>query len=146
MNPRYVLKRELLADPCLDVVGQRLPNHFLDRQATDSTPELLALEELVTGIDESTVGIIFPEGTRVEPGVKSKYARGGTNIAIKAGAPIVPIALNAGAFWPADKFLKRPGTVTVVIGEPIDSRGRDSRELTEQVEAWIENEVSKLPS
>ena len=64
MNPRYVLKRELLADPCLDVVGQRLPNHFLDRQATDSTPELQALEALVTDIDSSTVGIIFPEGTR----------------------------------------------------------------------------------
>jgi 1-acyl-sn-glycerol-3-phosphate acyltransferase len=64
MNPRYVLKRELLADPCLDVVGQRLPNHFLDRQATDSTPELEALEALVTDIDSSTVGIIFPEGTR----------------------------------------------------------------------------------
>jgi 1-acyl-sn-glycerol-3-phosphate acyltransferase len=64
MNPRYVLKRELLADPCLDVVGQRLPNYFLDRHATDSTPELEALEALVTDIDSSTVGIIFPEGTR----------------------------------------------------------------------------------
>lgn len=64
MTPRYVLKRELLGDPCLDVVGQRLPNHFLDRQATDSTPELEALESLMTNIDASTVGIIFPEGTR----------------------------------------------------------------------------------
>ena len=57
MNPRYVLKRELLADPCLDVVGQRLPNHFLDRHATDSTPELQALEALVTNIDASNVRI-----------------------------------------------------------------------------------------
>jgi 1-acyl-sn-glycerol-3-phosphate acyltransferase len=64
MNPRFVLKRELLADPCLDVVGQRLPNHFLDRQATDSTPELEALQKLVTDVNASTVGIIFPEGTR----------------------------------------------------------------------------------
>ena len=64
MNPRFVLKRELLADPCLDVVGQRLPNHFLDRQATDSTPELEALQNLVTDVNASTVGIIFPEGTR----------------------------------------------------------------------------------
>ena len=79
MNPRYVLKRELLADPCLDVVGQRLPNHFLDRQATDSTTELLALEELVTGIDESTVGIIFPEGTRAN---KKKRDRALEKIAV----------------------------------------------------------------
>lgn len=64
MKPRYVLKRELLVDPCLDVVGSRLPNHFLDRDAVDSAPELRALEDLVRNIDSSTVGIIFPEGTR----------------------------------------------------------------------------------
>lgn len=72
MSPRYVLKRELLADPCLDVVGQRLPNHFLDRQATDSTPELEALESLMTNIDASTVGIIFPEGTRANNKKRSR--------------------------------------------------------------------------
>jgi 1-acyl-sn-glycerol-3-phosphate acyltransferase len=67
MNPRYVLKKELLIDPCLDVVGGRLPNHFLDRFAPDSTPELQALERLVSDMDASTVGIIFPEGTRANP-------------------------------------------------------------------------------
>ena len=72
MNPRYVLKRELLADPCLDVVGQRLPNHFLDREAADAAPELLALEKLVTDIDTSTVGIIFPEGTRANPAKRER--------------------------------------------------------------------------
>jgi 1-acyl-sn-glycerol-3-phosphate acyltransferase len=67
MHPRYVLKKELLVDPCLDVVGGRLPNHFLDREAPDSTPELRALAQLVSDMDESTVGIIFPEGTRANP-------------------------------------------------------------------------------
>ena len=38
MHPRYVLKRELLVDPCLDIVGNRLPNHFLDRQAPTRQP------------------------------------------------------------------------------------------------------------
>ena len=67
MNPRYVLKRELLGDPCLDVVGQRLPNHFLDRDAPDAEPELRALEALVADMDDTSVGIIFPEGTRANP-------------------------------------------------------------------------------
>lgn len=67
MNPRYVLKRELLADPCLDIVGQRLPNHFVDRDAPDSSDELRALEEVVRDLDERSVGIIFPEGTRANP-------------------------------------------------------------------------------
>lgn len=67
VNPRYVLKKELLADPCLDIVGNRLPNHFLDRGATDSAPELAALERLVADLGPDGVGVIFPEGTRANP-------------------------------------------------------------------------------
>lgn len=64
LRPRYVLKRELLSDPCLDVVGQRLPNHFLDRAATDTMAELLALRDLVSDLGPEDVAVIFPEGTR----------------------------------------------------------------------------------
>ncbi len=64
MNPRYVLKRELLVDPCLDIVGNRLPNHFLDRHATDSSAELDALRQLAAGLHDDQVAVIFPEGTR----------------------------------------------------------------------------------
>lgn len=67
MNPRYVLKKELLADPCLDVVGNRLPNYFLDREAHDSAPELDALRALSAGLTDDQVAIIFPEGTRSSP-------------------------------------------------------------------------------
>lgn len=64
MNPRYVLKRELLADPCLDIVGNRLPNHFLDREAADSSAELASLRALSAGLGADEVAVIFPEGTR----------------------------------------------------------------------------------
>lgn len=67
MNPRYVLKKELLADPCLDIVGNRLPNYFLDRQAPDSTIELSKLRSLAAGLTDGEVAIIFPEGTRSSP-------------------------------------------------------------------------------
>lgn len=67
MNPRYVLKKELLADPCLDVVGNRLPNYFLDREAPDSATELSALRILAAGLADDQVAIIFPEGTRSSP-------------------------------------------------------------------------------
>lgn len=67
LHPRYVLKRELLADPCLDIVGNRLPNHFLDREAPDSATELVALERLAAGMGERDVAVIFPEGTRASP-------------------------------------------------------------------------------
>lgn len=64
LRPRYVLKRELLFDPCLDIVGLRIPNHFLDRQAIDNADELAALRELAAGVGPGVVVVIFPEGTR----------------------------------------------------------------------------------
>lgn len=67
MRPHYVLKRELLSDPCLDVVGQRVPNYFLDRGANDSAPELAAIERLAAALGPADIGIIFPEGTRANP-------------------------------------------------------------------------------
>lgn len=67
LQPRVVLKRELLADPCLDVVGNRLPNCFLDRQAEDSAPGLAEIREMGATMDDRSVSIIFPEGTRANP-------------------------------------------------------------------------------
>ena len=67
LDPRYVLKRELLFDPCLDVVGNRVPNHFLDRNTNDSEPELAALRLLSSSLGSGDVAVIFPEGTRSNP-------------------------------------------------------------------------------
>jgi 1-acyl-sn-glycerol-3-phosphate acyltransferase len=72
LRPRYVLKRELLVDPCLDIVGNRLPNHFLDRDATDSQVELEALTRLSTGMGERDIAVIFPEGTRASPSKRER--------------------------------------------------------------------------
>jgi 1-acyl-sn-glycerol-3-phosphate acyltransferase len=78
LRPRYVLKRELMVDPCLDIVGHRLPNHFLDREAPDSEVELQALRSLATGLGPDDVAVIFPEGSRTNP---DKRARALTRIA-----------------------------------------------------------------
>ena len=67
LRPRYVLKRELLVDPCLDIVGLRLPNHFIDRSAVDNDAELGALQRLAAGIGPGDVAVIFAEGTRATP-------------------------------------------------------------------------------
>lgn len=64
LRPRVVLKRELLSDPCLDIVGNRLPNCFLDRQAEDSAPGLAELSRMGATMEQGCASIIFPEGTR----------------------------------------------------------------------------------
>jgi len=72
MRPRYVLKHELLADPCLDIVGNRLPNHFLDREAADPAIELESLSRLAAGMGSDDVAVIFPEGTRASRGKRER--------------------------------------------------------------------------
>lgn len=69
---RYVLKRELLWDPCLDLVGKRLPNAFVDRRSPRSQGEIDAVVSLTAGLDEHSAVLIYPEGTRFEP---AKLAR-----------------------------------------------------------------------
>ncbi len=69
---RYVLKRELLSDPCLDVAGNRLPNYFVDRDSHDTAAELDAIRELGGGIGPQEGVLIYPEGTRFTP---AKQAR-----------------------------------------------------------------------
>ncbi len=88
--------------------------------------------------------IIFPEGTRVAPGETGNYAPGGAMIAAAADCPIVPVTHNAGDYWPRRSASKNPGTITVVIGAPMDSRGQRARELTLRAKAWIEEETTKL--
>lgn len=64
LRPRYVLKKELQLDPCLDVVGHRLPNYFLNRQSADVSTELQGLALMAEGLAHRDIAVIFPEGTR----------------------------------------------------------------------------------
>jgi 1-acyl-sn-glycerol-3-phosphate acyltransferase len=64
LRPRYVLKKELKLDPCLDVVGHRLPNYFLDRSSSDVATELQGIEQMALGLTTDEIAVIFPEGTR----------------------------------------------------------------------------------
>lgn len=88
--------------------------------------------------------IMFPEGTRVPIGERRPYKQGGTKLATRLQVPVVPIAHNAGALWPRNGFIKKPGLITVSIGPPIASIGKTSDALMREVEQWIESEVSRL--
>jgi len=61
---RFVLKRELLVDPCLDVAGLRLPNYFVDRGGQDSDAAREGIAALARGLGRRDGALIYPEGTR----------------------------------------------------------------------------------
>ncbi len=85
--------------------------------------------------------MMFPEGTRSAVGEKGDYQGSGAWLAVKTNTLVVPIAMNAGEYWPKNSFIKKPGTITVSIGKPISPAGLNHNELMQQVENWIESEM-----
>ena len=88
--------------------------------------------------------VVFPEGTRVVPGKQLRYRPSGAVLAEATGLAVVPVAHNAGDYWPRRGFLKRPGTIRLVIGRPIESTGRSAAEINARAAEWIESTVHEL--
>ena len=72
------------------------------------------------------------------PGQTRKYGVSGALLAAQSDRLIVPIAHDAGYYWPRRGLLKKPGTIRVVIGTPITAAGRNPREVNAEAQAWIE--------
>lgn len=139
----WVLKRELLFIPFVGwaiklmrpIAINRGGGHRAIRQVVEQGKQRMA---------EGMWVLIFPEGTRMAAGTTRKYGVSGAMLAIESGKLIVPVAHNAGEYWPRRGLLKKAGTIRVVIGKPIDPTGMDPRELNEKIQAWIESTLSKL--
>ncbi|MGD2118389.1 MAG: lysophospholipid acyltransferase family protein [Chromatiales bacterium] len=144
-NQAWVLKRELMFVPVFGWALAVVNPIAIDRKSGRKAAKQV-IEQGVQRLQQNRYVIIFPEGTRVAPGEKKRYGIGGGLLAEKSGVPVVPIALNAGVFWARRGLKKLPGTIDVVIGEPIDSKGKTAAEITREVERWIESEVAQLPS
>ena len=139
----FVLKRELLRLPFFGWGLAQLPVIAIDRAAGREALQQVAEQ----GKDRLARGfwvVIFPEGTRVPVGGTRRYKAGGAWLASASGAQVVPVAHNAGEFWPRNSFLKRPGEITVSVGPAIDTRGLTHDQINAKVEAWIEAEMRRL--
>jgi len=138
-----ILKKELFWIPFF---GWAL--YFMHPIAINRGNPREALKQILSqGIDRLASGknvLIYPEGTRTQPGKIGRYGRSGAALAIAARVPIVPISHNAGCCWPAHSFIKWPGQIHVSIGKPIDSKDMDSRLLTEHVKSIIETNQKSL--
>jgi 1-acyl-sn-glycerol-3-phosphate acyltransferase len=139
----WVLKRELLWIPVVGWGIRQLHAIAIDRKSGHSAVGQV-VEQGKQRLAEGDWIMIFPEGTRMSPGQTRRYGASGTLLAAETGRVIVPVAHNAGAYWPRRGLLKRPGTIRVVIGAPVAAAGRDIREINQEVQRWIEATVSRL--
>ena len=139
----FVFKRELLWIPFFGWALALLKMIHINR-ASKETAALSVASQGRKRLSEGKWILMFPEGTRTPVGSHKPYRKGGARLASATGATVVPIAHNAGRFWPRNSFMKYPGTVIFSIGPAIASAGKSGDQLHQEVESWIEAEMRRI--
>jgi 1-acyl-sn-glycerol-3-phosphate acyltransferase len=137
----WVLKRELQWIPFVGWGIQQLHAIGIDRRSKHT-----AVSQIVTQgkqrLEEGNWIMIFPEGTRMALGETRRYGVSGALLAKETGKLIVPVAHDAGMYWPRRGLRKKAGCVHVWIGPPIETAGRDARAINEEAQRWIEGKIA----
>ena len=141
----WILKKELLQIPIYGWGLASMQPIAINRDSSIKSFKQIA-DQGCERLEKGYWVIIFPEGTRVAPNKKKKYLPGGGMLAEKSGARIVPVAHNAGRLWPRNSMIKKPGLITIKIGPMMESKNKTAKEITNNVENWIEKTVRELPS
>lgn len=139
----WVVKRELMWLPFFGW-GLALLRPIAINRAAGRTAVKQVIQQGQERLASGLCVVIYPEGTRVMPGQERRFGISGAALAKIAGRPLVPVAHNAGDFWPRRSFLKRPGTIRVVVGAPIDTRTLSNEEITRQGREWIEATLARI--
>ncbi len=139
----WVLKKALLKVPFFGWGLALLDPIAIDRSARKKAMEQI-LEQGKQRLESNRWVVIFPEGTRISPGKRGKYKLGGARLAEFTGRQVVPVAHNAGEFWPKHSMTKKPGVITISILPPIDPKGKTAQEIGTLVETTIENEMQQI--
>jgi 1-acyl-sn-glycerol-3-phosphate acyltransferase len=139
---KFIMKKELVWTPVLGQYALRLGCIPVDRgKGGQAMRQMVA--EVAAGKAEPGQLIIYPQGTRVVPGVKMPYKGGVAAIYAELGQPCVPVACNVGLFWPRKGWALRPGRAVVEFLEPIPA-GLPGPEFTARLEAVIEPASDRL--
>jgi 1-acyl-sn-glycerol-3-phosphate acyltransferase len=138
-----ILKRELLWVPFFGWGLSLVDPIAIDRKNPSSAMDQI-IKQGKQCLENNRWILVFPEGTRIAPGHTGKYRLGGTRLATATGSPVIPIAHNAGRFWPKRGFLKRPGTVKLIIGPLIETVNRTPEAVLEEAKTWIETTVQRI--
>lgn len=141
-DPAVILKRELMWIPIWGWYASKAKMIPVDRGAGGA-----AIKSLIRNSrpvrDEGRPIVIFPQGTRVPVGTYTPYRVGVGVLYESLKIPIVPLALNAGLYWPRHKFLKRPGVIVVEFLPPIPP-GRPRAEAMRDLEERLESASDRL--
>ncbi len=139
----WVVKKELIKIPFFGWGLTALRSIAIDRTAGIKSLRMIA-KQGEERLKEGLSIIIFPEGTRTQPGEQPDYNVGGAFLAKKNKVKVLPIAHNAGDFWGKSSFLKKSGTIIMRIGKPIDAGSHSAEETKKLAQEWIESTMKEI--
>jgi len=138
-----VFKHELIFIPFVGL-GLRLLRSIAVKRGAGASAVNQVVSQGRSRLADGLSILIFPEGTRVAAGETRRYGVSGALLASRTGCKVVPVAHDAGYYWPRRGLIKKPGTVRVIVGPPIDTAGREPREINEEAQAWIETTIRRI--
>ena len=138
-----VVKRELLWLPIWGWSLLTLKSIVVNRKSQRAALRVL-LEKGTEYLNQGLWVLVFPEGTRAGAREVMKFNIGGAMLAQKTGFPVIPVAHNAGDFWPRYSFLKYPGVIKLKIGPVIESKGRKAADINAEAEAWVRQAMNEM--
>ncbi|NOD30765.1 MULTISPECIES: lysophospholipid acyltransferase family protein [Ruegeria] len=139
---KFIMKRELLFTPVIGMYARRLGCIPVNRGKRGAAVTKM-VKDVSKEFSEPGQLVIYPQGTRVAPGAKKPYKVGTAVLYEGLGFPCVPVATNAGVFWPRTGVMRKPGLAIVDFLDPIEPGvGRD--EFLARLEDVIETRSNEL--
>lgn len=141
-KPVFILKKELLDIPVFGFYLKKMGMIAIDRDGGMKSLKLL-LKQVQDKINQGYNIIIFPEGTRTVPGEDSEYNPGVIALYNLKIAPVIPVAINTGIYWPKNSFYKKQGNFTIKFLPSIEEKLHKEEFLT-QLKETIDKESRNL--
>lgn len=136
-RPRFIMKKELVRAPILGWFALRIGCIPVDRGKRARAITQM-LRDVEAGSLEVGQLIIYPQGTRLAPGVQAPFKSGTTILYRALGQPCIPVAVNVGVFWPRRGIMRRPGLAVVEFLPEIPpglDKGTFSARLAQEIES-----------
>lgn len=141
-DPSYILKRELIFIPLFGWYAAKMRVVPVNRGKRSEALRAMAQQAQIQYREGRKI-IIYPEGTRTEPGSEPKYKYGITHLYRELDAVILPVAVNSGLFWPRKSFLLYPGTIVMEF-LPVIEPGLSKEEFALELQNRIETATDAL--
>ena len=139
---KFIMKKELVWAPILGWYALRIGCVPVDRGKRGAAIHRMKAD-VASGASLPGQLIIYPQGTRVAPGVKVPYKAGTAALYHQLGQDCIPVAANVGLFWPKRGILRRPGTAVVEF-LPAIPPGLETAEFMRRLEDRVETASDRL--